>query len=109
MQRSNFYPTGLATGAQEKHTRSDRQCLWTAKIVQILGRRHGGGKARAEAGVGEAPRHEVAGGGTRFCSGRYGFLRRALVADECGLAGSIPVADGIEWRFRPFSMVVIDV
>ena len=30
--------------------------------VQVLGRRHGGVNARGEAGVGEAPRHEVAGG-----------------------------------------------
>ena len=62
--------------------------------------------ARGEAGVGEAPRHEVAGLGHDGAE-RYGVLRRAPVIAEWLLAQQMRVVSAFVVRWRRFSAVVV--
>ena len=64
--------------------------------------------ARAEAGVGEAPRHEVAGLGHGGAA-RYGFLRRALLIIEWPFGQQMHAASVCMAQSRRFSAVVVRV
>ena len=61
-----------------------------------------------EAGVGEAPRHEVAGLGHDGAA-RNGVLRKTPVFVSCALAEETHATSAIEVRFRLFAAVVMPV
>jgi hypothetical protein len=98
------YPPGSCDPAPSSLTccasvcwRSNRQphaiCAegWGQHLCRFLGRRPTTRWPRARAGVGEAPRHEVAGGAYHRCGALYGDCNGALPVAQCcrGLGGPI--------------------